>query len=168
MHDGRLIVCTEAGEIILCETDGSYMSYIPESPIEEDRNAPFKIESITPFSRGFIVSGKNKIYAYEKTEDQRVPYRLITRPIETAESPGHHFMSTCLSQSEDYLYCVTKQNQLKPHPQTKSNHQIQVNSRLQHTGNEEAALSNSTIHHGGRASRPPTFVVVSKGCVHVW
>ena len=113
MHDGRLIVCTEAGEIMLLETDGSYMSYIPESPCEEDRNTPFKIESITPFSRGFIVSGKNKIYAYEKTEDQRVPYRLITKPIETSENPGHHFMSTCLSQSEDYLYCVTKQNQLK-------------------------------------------------------
>ena len=68
MQDGRLIVCTELGEIILCETDGSYMAYIPESP-SEDEGAPFKIEAITPFSRGFIVSGENKIYAYEKTED---------------------------------------------------------------------------------------------------
>jgi len=69
MQDGRLIVCTELGEIMLLETDGAYMAYIPESPRYEDRDTVFKIESITPFSRGFIVAGENKIYAYEKTED---------------------------------------------------------------------------------------------------
>lgn len=109
MQDGRLIVCTELGEIMLLETDGAYMGFIPESPkYLEGQN--FKIESITPFSRGFIVAGKEKIYAYEKTEDQRTPYRLITKPV---ECQGSEIVSTCLSQSEDYLYCITKENQLK-------------------------------------------------------
>jgi len=78
MYDGRMVVCTELGEIILCETDGSYMAYIPDSPADEE----FKIESIVSFSRGFIIAGNGQIFAYEKTEDPKVPYRLITNPIE--------------------------------------------------------------------------------------
>ena len=66
MTDGRIVVCTELGEIMLLETDGSFLAYIAESPVEEEE---WKIEAIYPFSRGFIVSGEDKIYAYEKTED---------------------------------------------------------------------------------------------------
>ena len=107
MQDGRLVVCTELGEVMLLETDGSFMAYIPESPIEEEGG--FKIEAIVAFTRGFIVSGEDKIYAYEKTEDPHVPYRMISNP---TENPNSNFMSMCLSQSEDYLYCITQQNQL--------------------------------------------------------
>ena len=57
MHDAMLIVCTEIGEIIVCETDGSYLTYIYESPINYYE---FKIESIIPFSRGFIIAGYSK------------------------------------------------------------------------------------------------------------
>jgi hypothetical protein len=103
MQDGRLVVCTEVGEIMLLETDGSFMAYIPESPVEEEGN--FKIEAIVPFTRGFIVSGEDKIYAYEKTEDAHVQYRMISNP---TENPNSNFMSMCLSQSEDYLYCITQ------------------------------------------------------------
>jgi WD40 repeat protein len=78
MHDGPLIVCTEVGEIIMCETDGSYKAFIPHSPTGDD----FKIEAIVSFSRGFIVAGNSLIYAYEKSDDPRVPYRLITDGIE--------------------------------------------------------------------------------------
>ena len=54
------------------------MSYIPESPTDENQ----KIEAIVSFSRGFIVASKGYIYAYEKTEDPRFPYRRIGEPIE--------------------------------------------------------------------------------------
>jgi hypothetical protein len=81
MNDGRLVVCTELGEIMLLETDGSFKNYIAESPIEDE--GEFKIEAITAFTRGFIVSGEDKIYAYEKTEDQDVPYRPIGMPTES-------------------------------------------------------------------------------------
>jgi len=107
MHDGRLVVCTEIGEILLLETNGSFLAYIPESPHEEEKD--FKIEAITAFTRGFIVSGEDRIYAYEKTEDPNVPYRAICN---STENPNSNFMSLCLSQSEDYLYCITQQNQL--------------------------------------------------------
>jgi len=107
MNDGRLIVCTELGEIMLLETDGSFKAYIPESPIEDE--GEFKIEAITPFTRGFIVSGEDKIYAYETTEDPNVPYRPIGMPTEYAKST---FMSICLSQNEEFMYCITAQKQL--------------------------------------------------------
>jgi len=107
MNDGRLVVCTELGEIMVLETNGEFLAYVPESPIEDE--GEFKIEAITAFTRGFIVSGEDKIYAYEKTEDPNVLYRPIGMP---TESQNATFMSLCLSQSEDYLYCITKQNQL--------------------------------------------------------
>ena len=107
MNDGRLIVCTELGEIMLLETDGAFLAYIPESPCEED--GEFKIEAISAFSRGFVVSGDQRIYAYEKTEDPNVPYRPIGTP---TENHNQTFTSLCLSQNEEYLYCISKQNQL--------------------------------------------------------
>jgi hypothetical protein len=70
MSDGPLIVCTEVGEIIVCDDDGSYMAFVPDSPMND-----FKIEAIVSFSRGFIVAGNGLIYAYEKSEDARTLYR---------------------------------------------------------------------------------------------
>ena len=70
---GRLIVCTENGEIMLCETSGEFMAYIHDSPGES-----FKIQTIVPFSRGFIVGCENgMILAYERVEDPRYPYRRV-------------------------------------------------------------------------------------------
>ena len=42
---GGLIVCTENGEIFLCE-DGAFKCYIPESPVDEN----LKIEACIPFT----------------------------------------------------------------------------------------------------------------------
>lgn len=116
MHDGRLVVCTEVGEIILCETDGSFLTFIPDSPTDE----AFKIECIQSFSRGFIVAGNGLIYAYEKCEDGGAPYRLITNPIEVrleskdnlGSNMNYQITSMTLSHTEDYVYIITKSNQL--------------------------------------------------------
>jgi len=117
MADGKLVVCTEAGEIILCETDGSFLAFIEDSPFNES----FMIESIVTFSRGFIVAGDAYIYAFEKCEDQRSPYRLIIEPISVSiESKDHplgsnmnyQITSMTMSHSEDYIYFITRSNQL--------------------------------------------------------
>jgi hypothetical protein len=66
-------MCTDNGEIMLLETNGEYMAFIQESPLDN-----FKITSIVSFSRGFIVGGEGGlVFAYERTEDARNPYRLI-------------------------------------------------------------------------------------------
>lgn len=68
---GRLVVCTENGEIMLCETSGEFMNFIHESPMEG-----FRITTIVSFSRGFIIGGDNGMMAaYERVEDPRHPYR---------------------------------------------------------------------------------------------
>ena len=54
MHDGRLIVCTELGEIIILEDDGEYVAFLPDSPIQEE---DFKIECVSPMKNGFVVAG---------------------------------------------------------------------------------------------------------------
>lgn len=124
-----MIVCTEVGEIILCETDGSFMNFIPESPVDND---DFKIEAVIPFSRGFIIAGNSsgadgvngnggKFYAYEKCEDDRVAYRLISKePFEVRVDQSQNVLtnmnyqisSIALSQNEDYIYFTTKSNQI--------------------------------------------------------
>jgi WD40 repeat protein len=120
MNDGRLVVCTEVGEIILCESDGLFMNYIPESPTDE----AFKIEAVMPFSRGFIIAGNEngigKFYAYEKSEDPRVAYRLISKePYEVKmdlnvnmHSMNMQISSIALAHSEDYVYFTTRSNQI--------------------------------------------------------
>jgi hypothetical protein len=56
---------------MLCETSGEFMNFIHESPMEG-----FKITTIVPFSRGFIIGGDNGMMAaYERVEDPRYPYR---------------------------------------------------------------------------------------------
>ena len=70
---GRLVVCTENGEIMVCETSGEYMSFVQDSPKDN-----FKIECIVPYSRGFLIGGENgSIFAYERVEDSKNPYRRI-------------------------------------------------------------------------------------------
>jgi len=72
---GRLIVTTEQGEIMLCETSGEYMSFIGDSLLNN-----FNIQCIIPFSRGFIVGGDNgMIYCYERIDDPKKPYRLASQ-----------------------------------------------------------------------------------------
>jgi hypothetical protein len=47
----------------------------------------FKIECIVPFSRGFLIAGDNGVvYAYERTEDSKNPYRKINS-LETKIDP---------------------------------------------------------------------------------
>ncbi len=54
MPDGRLIVCTDQGEIMLLESSGDYKMLLAESPGEG-----FFIETIIVYSKGFIIGGEN-------------------------------------------------------------------------------------------------------------
>lgn len=120
MGDGRLVVCTEVGEIIVLEDDGEFVAYLPDSPANDE---DFKIEAITAMqNKGFIISGNGRFYIYEKNDDERQPYRLAVEPMDfvmdTKEnsygSGGDSQMITsmCLSFQEDVIYFISKSNQL--------------------------------------------------------
>ena len=54
MPDGRLIVCTDQGEIMVLEGQGDYKTLLAESPGEG-----FYIECIITYTKGFIIAGEN-------------------------------------------------------------------------------------------------------------
>jgi hypothetical protein len=54
LPDGRLIVCTDQGDIMLLESTGDYKMLLPESPGEG-----FYIECVITYSKGFIIGGDN-------------------------------------------------------------------------------------------------------------
>jgi hypothetical protein len=59
----RIVVCTEAGDIIVCENSGEFYTYV-------DRDERSKIKCIVPYNRGFILGYGNGIFtAYERFED---------------------------------------------------------------------------------------------------
>jgi WD40 repeat protein len=114
---GRLILCTEAGEIMLLETSGEYMAFVGESPSLINSGLDFKIECIVPFSRGFLIALDNGlVYAYERTEDPRNPYRKINQietkidPNQTIQQQSFGIMSMTLTSSEDNLFFITENN----------------------------------------------------------
>ena len=73
LPDGRLIVCTDQGEIMLLEQGGDYKMLLAESPGEG-----FFIECIVTYSKGFIIAGENgQIMIYEKSEEPKNPYHRI-------------------------------------------------------------------------------------------
>lgn len=118
MTDGRLIVCTEVGEIIILEDDGEFVAFLQDSPMQEE---DFKIEAICPMQRGFLVAGNGRIYVYEKLDDPKAPYRQICEPIDIVQDSKENFLgnnnsqlvkSMCLSQTEDHIYFITASNQI--------------------------------------------------------
>jgi hypothetical protein len=43
---GTLILCTEVGEIVVVDNDGSYLNFVPESPINSPADENLKIEAV--------------------------------------------------------------------------------------------------------------------------
>lgn len=71
--DGKLILCTDQGEIMLLESQGEYKMLLTESPGDG-----FHIECIITYSKGFIIAGENgQIMIYERSEEPKNPYHRI-------------------------------------------------------------------------------------------
>lgn len=110
--DGLLLVCTAAGEIIVCESTGEYKCVVPDSPLQG-----FRIECIAGFVKGFIVAGDNgQIFIYEKTEDLDDPFKKM-KYLQNKEGtiPGLEaaaIRSAVVTTTEDQIYFVLENNQL--------------------------------------------------------
>jgi hypothetical protein len=61
MITGALIVCTEIGEIFMCE-DGEFKNFIPGSPVDDN----VEIVCVIPVQRGFVVAGNDRTNGYGK------------------------------------------------------------------------------------------------------
>jgi hypothetical protein len=87
LPDGKLLVCTDQGEILLLESNGEYKMLLPDSPGDG-----FYIECVHTYSKGFIVAGDNgRIIIYEKSEDPKTPYnKLIILPQTDKHEKGEY------------------------------------------------------------------------------
>lgn len=60
----RLVVCSEGGDLIICENSGEFYHFI-----ERDERA--KIRCIAPYNRGFVLGWSNGLFsAHQRHEDQ--------------------------------------------------------------------------------------------------
>lgn len=120
LQDGRLIVCTDQGEIMLLESSGEYKMLLNCSPGEG-----FFIEAVQTYSKGFLIAGDNgQIMVCEKTEEPKNPYTNAATwpsfdPKQEKEYPqllmgimSSRIRSMCLSSTEDLLVFTTENNQL--------------------------------------------------------
>lgn len=107
----RLVVCSERGDIIVCENSGEFYTFV-------DRDESQKIKCIVAYNRGFLIGwSNNMISAYERYEDPYTgistykksqihtialnnPYQLMNYPVS----------SMVLTQTEDLLFFITENN----------------------------------------------------------
>jgi hypothetical protein len=78
----RLVVGTEGGDLLICENNGEFYTFI-----ERDERA--KIRSIVSYGRGFVVGWSNGLFsAHERFEDQYtgiVTYRRFKEVMTTLD-----------------------------------------------------------------------------------
>lgn len=108
----RVVVCTDAGDILLTDAEGKFLAYIPESPRNNCR-----IESVTPAQHGLVVAGQNGwIWPYNSTTNETQYFNLQKRigfDDDKKDQTGfENITSMALSLNEDVLYYVTRHNQL--------------------------------------------------------
>lgn len=119
LPDGRLLVCTDQGEIMLLESNGDFKMLLTESPGDG-----FYIECIQTFQKGFIIAGDNgTIIIYEKAEEVKNPYNRIAKlpQSEKQEKGEYHDLQAgimnsrirclALSASDDIIF-TTENNQI--------------------------------------------------------
>ena len=120
LPDGRLLICTDQGEIMLLEANGDYKMMLQESPCDG-----FYIECIQTYSKGFIIAGDNgTIMIYDKNEDAKNPYiRNAKLPQNDKKDKGEYsqlltgimqsrIRCMALSATDDCIIFTTDNNQL--------------------------------------------------------
>jgi cilia- and flagella-associated protein 57 len=109
----RIVVCTEAGDIMVCENSGEFYTYV-------ERDERQKIKCIVPYNRGFVLGYSNGMFtAYERYEDSQsgiATYRRFKEVQTQLEQPyqltSFPVSSMVLTSTEDQIYFVTENNQL--------------------------------------------------------
>ncbi len=68
---GHILVCTDNGEMIICENSGDYKAYIM------DANPGRSIEAVISLSQGFLIAQGSSLYIYRTSRvDDRAPLKL--------------------------------------------------------------------------------------------
>lgn len=135
LPEGKIIVCTDQGELLLLESTGEYKMLLSCSPGDG-----FYIESITTYSKGFMIAGDTgQIMVFEKTDEPKKPFAHVATwpnvdPKEEKKYPNlflsimaSRIKCIALSSNDDTLVFSTENNQL-----------MKVNVNLEKKMNESA------------------------------
>ena len=135
LPEGKIIICTDQGELLLLESTGEYKMLLSCSPGDG-----FYIEAIANYSKGFMIAGDTgQIMVFEKTDEPKKPFaHVATWPnVDPKEEKKYAnlFLSImasrikciALSSNDDTLVFSTENNQL-----------MKVNLNLEKKMNESA------------------------------
>ena len=68
----RLVVCTDKGEIMICDYSGLIQTYLTDAPFDN------RLDCIWPTTKALVVGGENGfIWSYELTKSHDRPYQLL-------------------------------------------------------------------------------------------
>ena len=119
LPDGRILVGTDQGQIVLCLTNGEL-----KQPLNDYPGDGFYIEKIITYSKGFIIVGdKGQMMVYNTTFVPNDPYQLVAslpNPFDekmteyqkniVASVVSSNIKSVDLSSGEDNLIFTTDSN----------------------------------------------------------
>jgi WD40 repeat protein len=108
LNDGKLVVGTDSGELLLLDEQCEYKSSI-STGIEA-----WSAYCIIPYSKGFLVGGdESRILIFENNpEDLRRPYVRSQKSLSVDKHPISKILSLSLSPSEETLVCTLDNAQL--------------------------------------------------------
>jgi cilia- and flagella-associated protein 57 len=121
LPEGKIIICTDQGELLLLESTGEYKMCLDCSPKDG-----FYIEAIAIYSKGFMIAGDTgQIKIYEKTDEPKKPFQEVATwpnvndPKEEKKYPNlllsimaSRIKCLALSSNDDTLVFSTENNQL--------------------------------------------------------
>lgn len=122
LKEGKFLIGTDQGEIMLFESNGDYKMLLQESPGES-----FYIETMRTCGTGFIIAGdKGQIMIFDKTDKQQSPFHSVaTHPSQAIAGQNTEALqkiltnirssrikSLTLSKNEDMLVFSTSERQI--------------------------------------------------------
>ena len=132
LSDGKLVVGTDTGEIIIFDQNCDYKGVLSVG-VEN-----WRVECILPYRGGFLVSGElASIYIFERhPEDIRSQYQRTARPFVISEYMNQKVASMSLSPSEDKLVCAMDNSQV-----------FDIAFNADRPGEDDAAFQNITKYN---------------------
>ncbi|EAR92035.2 WD40 domain protein (macronuclear) [Tetrahymena thermophila SB210] len=120
LQDGYMVIGTDMGEILLFQPSCEFKTILASSP----KNEQFAIQCIQPYSKGFLVGGKEcTILFYEKDVDLKNPYKLCSKKIQFRDMKAM-ITSLLLTPNEEKLIVGVDSGQLLQVPFTSDSMQL--------------------------------------------
>jgi WD40 repeat protein len=112
---GHILICTDEGEMIVCENSGQYKAYILDSP-----KTGSAIEAVISLDNGFLIAVGSDFYIYRTSNvDDRAPLKIHGEKCKLEIKNEQKHLQTqnvvqcmAINSKENELYCITTNGQM--------------------------------------------------------